>query len=74
MSELVKNKIEYMLIIVQMFADKYQISNRLAYQYLCNYKGTELLEKQYNTFHTLSYDDVIDDVAAFCHNNGGYLL
>ena len=73
MSELTMNKIEYMIILVQMFADKYCISNRLAFNYLQQYNGIQLLEDHYNVLHTLSYDDVIDDTADYCRKNGGYL-
>ena len=73
MSEQTKSKIEYMIILVRMFAQRFGLSDRQAFNYLFDYRGIELLEKCYDAFHTLSYEDVVEDVAQYCHKQGGYL-
>ena len=44
-----------------------------AYRFLALYKGIDFLDEFYDVEHTLSFDDVINDVALLCRNNGGAL-
>lgn len=73
MTEATRNKIEYMIAIVQMFADKFNMSNRLAYKYLLDFKGVQVLDQHYDILHTLSYDDIVEDLTEYCRKNGGFL-
>jgi len=73
MSEQTKSRIEYMMILVRMFAERYGLSDRQSFNYLLDYHGIELFEKCYEAFHTLPYEDVVEDVARYCHRQGGYL-
>lgn len=63
--------IEYIVITINEFAQRYMISTQQAANYLVNYKGVEFLEKSYPAEHTLSVKDWVDDVTAVCKRNGG---
>ena len=44
---------------------------RDAYVYLSRNKGIEFLKEFYDVEHTLSFDDVLDDLTVICRKNGG---
>lgn len=44
---------------------------RDTYVYLNHYKGIGFLKEFYDVEHTLSFEDVLDDLAAICRENGG---
>jgi hypothetical protein len=66
-----KQEINYLVLIFNEFAKLHNISILEAYQYISEYKGLEFLLEFYDVNHTLSTDDVVDDVAAICARNGG---
>ena len=70
MSEL-KKKINYTVVCVNEFADRYHLSPKEAFAYLYDYKGIEFLKENYDIEHTLSFDDAVDDLILICRNNGG---
>lgn len=67
------NKLNFTIALISEFATRYGIKQRQAFNYLHRFKGMEFLNKYYNTMHTQSFDDVIDDLIGVCHNNGGLL-
>lgn len=44
---------------------------RDAYVYLSRNKGIEFLKDFYDVEHTLSFEDVLNDLTAICRKNGG---
>ncbi|SFU75246.1 DUF3791 domain-containing protein [Butyrivibrio sp. M55] len=70
MSEL-KKKINYTVVCVNEFADKFNIDSKDAFTYLYDYKGIEFIKENYDIEHTLSIDDAVDDLILICRNNGG---
>ena len=44
---------------------------RDAYVYLSRNKGIEFLKEFYDVEHTLSFEEVLDDLTAICQKNGG---
>lgn len=70
MSEL-KKKINYTVVCVNEFADRYHLSSKQAFVYLYDYKGIEFIKENYDIEHTLSFDDAIDDLTLICRSNGG---
>ncbi|MDR1565309.1 MAG: DUF3791 domain-containing protein [Oscillospiraceae bacterium] len=72
-SSINKQEINYLVLIFNEFAKLHNISILEAYQYISQYKGLEFLLEFYDVNHTLSTDDVVDDVAAICAQNGGAL-
>lgn len=72
MSEL-KKKINYTVVCVNEFANKLNIAEKEAFDYLYKYKGIAFIKEYYDIEHTLSMDDAIDDIMMVCRNNGGDL-
>lgn len=66
-----RNVLDYIVVCISEFACRYEIHMRDAYIYLNQYKGIEFLKEFYDVEHTLSFDDVLDDLAAICRKNGG---
>jgi hypothetical protein len=70
MSEL-KKKINYTVVCVNEFANRFHISSKEAFIYLDEHKGIEFIKEHYDIEHTLSIDDAVDDLTMICRNNGG---
>lgn len=70
MSEL-KKKINYTVVCVNEFAERFRISEKESFIYLYDYKGIEFIKEHYHIEHTLSFDDVVEDLITVCRNNGG---
>ena len=70
MSEL-KKKINYTVVCVNEFANKFNIASKDAFTYLYDYKGIDFIKENYDIEHTLSIDDALDDLILVCRNNGG---
>lgn len=68
-----RDKIEYMVVFVSEFAKHYSLSIRNAYNYLHTYKALAFIESQYNIAHTMSFEYMINSMAAYCRKNGGEL-
>ena len=71
MTEADRNLLDYIVVCISEFANRYGMHMRDAYTYLNRYKGIEFLEEFYDVEHTLSFEDVLDDLAAICRKNGG---
>ena len=71
MSELEKDMIDYFVICVREFAERYDMITKDAMLYLDNYGGLDFLEEFYDVQHTLSFDDTVDSLAIICRKNGG---
>lgn len=67
------NIINYMVVCINEFASRFNITSKEAFQYLDEYKGIRFLKENYEIEHTLSIDDAIDDMVIVCKRNGGYL-
>ena len=70
MSEL-KKKINYTIVCINEFADRFNITAKESFNYLYEYKGIEFLKEHYDIEHTLSIDDTLEDLTLICRNNGG---
>ena len=68
-----ERQVSYIVAVISDFAKHYGLSTPQAYRYLARYKGIEFLEDFYDVEHTLSFEDVVSDVARICRNNGGTL-
>ncbi|MGN0715417.1 MAG: DUF3791 domain-containing protein [Anaerovoracaceae bacterium] len=68
-----KRKIDYTVACVSEFADKHSLSQKDAFLFLYDYKAIEFLKEFYDIEHTLSFDDVMEDMERICANNGGIL-
>lgn len=65
------NTVEYIILLVACFAMKTGLSEAEAYRYLNAYDAIALCEKHYDIMHTLSVEDNIDTLRAYCQRKGG---
>ena len=73
-SQEIKNKIAYVIAVISEFATAHSLTNAQAYRYLERFKGLEFVERFYNVEHTLPFEDVVEDLTAYCHRKGGALV
>lgn len=73
MSQLVIDKIEYLILLVATFASRCKVTEGQAYRYLSEYGALLLCDKHYNVMHTLSVDENIDTLRSYCQRKGGSL-
>lgn len=73
MSRSEKNKLNFTVALIAEFAATYKLKQKQAFNYLNRFKGLQFLHKHYEILHTQSFEDVIDDLAMVCRNNGGQL-
>ncbi len=64
---------DYAVVCVSEFAKSKKLSTKEAYIYLHDFKGIDFLKECYDIEHTLSFDDVVEDLTRICQNNGGTL-
>lgn len=65
------NILDFIIVCISEFANQHGMHMRDAYIYLSRNKGIGFLKEFYDVEHTLSVDDVMDDLAAVCRKNGG---
>lgn len=68
-----KKQSDYAVSCVSEFAARHNITQKEAFQFLYKYGAIAFLKEDYEIEHTLSYDDVMDDMLAICQRNGGVL-
>ena len=73
MPDITINKIEFVAMIVALFAKRHRYSEPVAYQYLSRYGGHNLLVNHYGYLHTQDYDQVVDELDDYCRRQGGTL-
>ena len=66
-------QLEYLMVFVKMFADRFGISEKQAFNSLDVHKGFSFVREHYDVIHTLDFDYAIDDVLEVCQMNGGRL-
>lgn len=65
------NRLEFVIACVGEFSMKYGLSNQAAYSYLQRFCGIEFLLKHYEAIHTLSIEEIVDDLQVLCKRKGG---
>lgn len=71
---LIKDKVEYIVALVNEFAKRFGLTDVQAFRYINYYHGIELIEQHYNIMHTLDFNEIIDSVASYCKRQGGALV
>lgn len=66
-----RGEADYVVMIISLIAKRYNMTIHRAYEFLSKYKGISFLQEFYDVEHTLSTEDVIDDVLDICEQNGG---
>ena len=74
MSREEKNRISYYIACIGAFAERFSISNAFAYNYLLRYSALDFIYDHYETEHTLSIDDAVEDMYQISKRNGGALV
>ena len=67
------NKIEYIILLVSGFASRSNVTEAQAYRYLSQHGAFALCDKHYGIMHTLSLEENIDTLQAYCQRRGGTL-
>ncbi len=68
-----RNVLNYIVVCISEFANRYGMHMRDAYLFLSSYQGIAFLKEFYDVEHTLSFDDVLDDLVLICEKNGGVI-
>ena len=71
---MVSAKIEYIIMLIKLFARHFGLSFQQAYRYVSIHQGIEYAEQHYNVLHTLSFEDQGEGLATYCHKKGGALI
>jgi hypothetical protein len=71
MGENLKNKAEFIVVMINEFAKRHQLNGSQAFRYLDRYHGIDMLDKHYDIAHTLRFEDVLSDMTAYCQRWGG---
>ena len=66
--------IAYTVAVVSEFALAHNMTAQEAFRYLERHKGIEFVERHYEGEHTLSFEDVVEDLTTYCHRMGGELV
>ena len=70
----IKDKIAYLIAVISEFASAHSLTNAQAYRYLDRFNGLDFISRFYNVEHTLPFEDVVEDLTAYCHRKGGALV
>lgn len=74
MDSLNQHKIDFLVALIDEFGKRFGLSNRESYRYISQYGGVQMFLNHYDILHTLSFRDMVDGMAAFCHRHGGKLI
>ena len=74
MKKLDIHKIDFLVALIAEFGKRYGLSNKEAYRYINQYGGVQMFFNHYDILHTLSFRDMVEGMAAFCHRQGGLLV
>ena len=64
-----RNKIDYMVVCVNDYAERHGLSMIDAFDYLSRNKGLDFLEECYDVEHTLPLDTALEDLDVVCKRN-----
>ena len=68
-----EDKLAYIIAVINEFAAAFSLNSQQAYRYLDRFKGIDFVDRFYSVEHTQPFEDVVEDVALYCRNNGGML-
>lgn len=69
----IRDIFEYIIALVNEFGQKYNLSDKQAYNYIRHHNGITFIEQNYGIIHTLDFDEAVSSVATFCRRSGGKL-
>ena len=65
---------EFTVLLIRKFAQRFGLTDRQAANYIERYDAMSLLRTHYDVMHTLSFDDNVESLTAYCHRKGGALV
>lgn len=69
-----KDKVEYIIALVNEFAKHFKLTEVQAYRYIAHYNGVDMIDEHYNIMHTLDFKDMVKSLAMYCNRQGGALI
>lgn len=69
----IKDKIEYIVVVMGEFARRHGLDYKDAFNYIRKYRGMDLLDNGYKVEHLFSIEDAVDDVTRYCKRYGGQI-
>lgn len=67
------DRIEYVIAVISEFAAHHGLTPRQSFRYLQRFGGIEFIDKYYNVNHTLSFENMVEDLTEYCQKRGGAL-
>lgn len=64
-----RNRIDYTVVCVSEFANKFNMTKKDAFAYLEKNKALEFLKNNYEAEHLLSIEDAVEDMEFVCKKN-----
>lgn len=64
---------EYLVMFINAFSKRFNISSVESYKYLHQYDAIRLIHQFYDVMHTQTFPDMVDSVAIYCRRKGGIL-
>lgn len=68
-----KNKAEYLIALISEFARAHRLTDSQAYRYLDRFRAIDFITRHYDVAHTQRFEDVVNDITAYCRRHGGAL-
>lgn len=73
MNEKTGDIIEYIIMLINDFADFVGLNEHQAYLYLKNHDAIQFIERHYGVMHTLDSNECVDSLINYCRRSGGEL-
>jgi hypothetical protein len=71
---IIRDKAEYMIALVNEFAQAHHLNDRQAYRYMERFHAIDFIDRHYNIAHTQSFEDIVQDITLYCQKQGGGIL
>ena len=73
MSKKLRDKVEYLVLLIAEFAVRCKVTEAQSYRYLNQYGALALCDKHYDIMHTLSVEKNVETIQSYCRRKGGTL-
>ena len=73
MSKKLRDKVEYLVLLIAAFAVRCKVTEAQSYRYLNQYGALALCDKHYDIMHTLSVEENVETLQSYCRRKGGTL-
>ena len=73
MSKKLRDKEEYLVLLIAEFAVRCKVTEAQSYRYLNQYGALALCDKHYDIMHTLSVEENVETLQSYCRRKGGTL-